>query len=117
MVRLAKIMVLLSIFSTAQADQIQQAETLLETIIERDGGPGVSAAVVIDGSMAWNGAAGYADIEWDIPLTVNTRMRIGSVSKPITAAVLLRLADQDVMSPHARGAHFRHQAIRFLELP
>ncbi len=45
--------------------------------------------------MLWSGAAGYADLEAQIELTTQTRMRIGSVSKPFTAAIVLRLAGRE----------------------
>ena len=85
-------------FATEESpNRMLRADELLKTIIERDGGPGVSAAVVQDGKILWSGATGFSDLEAHIALTVDTRMRIGSVSKPITAAVLLRLWDQGLI--------------------
>lgn len=55
------------------------------------------AAVVRDGEVLWSGATGHADLEAGIPLTPETRMRIGSVSKPFTAAIALRLAEQGLL--------------------
>ncbi|MEO1252046.1 MAG: serine hydrolase domain-containing protein [Pseudomonadota bacterium] len=75
-----------------------QANALLETVLEKDGGPGVMAAVVRDGELVWSGAAGFADLEHDIKLTPRHRLRIGSVSKPIAASLALRLVDKGVLS-------------------
>ncbi|HYD89530.1 MAG TPA: serine hydrolase domain-containing protein [Vitreimonas sp.] len=73
------------------------ADVLLQTVLERDGGPGVMAAVMRDGELVWSGAAGYADLEARVPLTTDTRMRIGSVSKTFTAVLALRLAERGAL--------------------
>lgn len=73
------------------------ADTLLQSVLERDGGPGVMAAVMRDGELVWSSAAGYADLEARVPLTANTRMRIGSVSKTFTAVIALRLAERSAL--------------------
>ncbi len=70
------------------------AQALLDQAIAADGGPGATAAVVIDGKLVWSGAAGLADVEAGLPMRTDHRMRVGSVSKPITAVAALRLADQ-----------------------
>lgn len=75
----------------ASADE---ADDILARILEEDGGPGVMAAVVRDGDVLWSGAAGLADVEAQVLLTPETPMRIGSVSKVLTAALVLRLAEQ-----------------------
>ena len=93
--------VLFAVHLSASENPAVAAEALLNSIVERDGGPGVSAAVMIDGELIWNSAVGHADLEANIPLTVDTKMRIGSVSKPITAALLLRLGDQGLFNPDA----------------
>jgi CubicO group peptidase (beta-lactamase class C family) len=43
-------------------------------------------------------AFGMADREWDIANTVNTKFRIGSVTKQFTAACILQLAEQGKLS-------------------
>lgn len=73
------------------------ADALLAEIIARDGGPGVMAAVAVDGEIVWSGVAGVADLEAGVAMTPQTRLRIGSVSKTITAALVLRLAEQDLI--------------------
>lgn len=70
-----------------------EADALLEEIRQTDQMPGVMAAVVRDGEVIWSRATGFADLENRLALTTRTRMRIGSVSKPLTAALVLRLAD------------------------
>jgi serine beta-lactamase-like protein LACTB len=68
------------------------ADALLERVIERDQAAGVMAAVMREGELIWSGAAGFADLEAGVDLTPHSRMRIGSVSKPFSAMIALRLA-------------------------
>ena len=43
-------------------------------------------AVALDGKLVWAEGFGFADIEQCVPVTPLTKFRIGSVSKPLTAA-------------------------------
>jgi len=84
-----------AVFAAAALPALAETpEDILARILEQDGGPGVMAAVVQDGEVVWSGAAGLADLEALVPLTGQTPMRIGSVSKTLTAALVLRLAEQ-----------------------
>jgi CubicO group peptidase (beta-lactamase class C family) len=42
--------------------------------------------------------AGFADIENQIPFTIDTQVRIGSMSKPITAAAIMMLIEENKLS-------------------
>jgi len=50
--------------------------------------PGVQIAVAVDGRLVWSAAFGYADEAGHVPVTRTTQFRIGSVSKPLTAAAV-----------------------------
>ncbi len=50
--------------------------------------PGVSVAIGIDGEVVWAEGFGWADIEQRVPVRTTSKFRIGSVSKPMTAALL-----------------------------
>ena len=56
--------------------------------------PGLAAAIAIDGKIVWSDAVGYAEIEAKTPVTTTTRFRIGSVSKPLTAAGLMLMVER-----------------------
>ena len=71
-----------------------EADALLSAVREQDRAPGMMAAVIQAGELIWSGAVGYADLETGVALSETTRMRIGSVSKPVTAVLALRLAEQ-----------------------
>lgn len=56
--------------------------------------PGMTVAVAVDGALVWSEGFGYADLEQCVPATPLTKFRIGSVSKPLTAAGAALLAQQ-----------------------
>jgi len=70
----------------------------LETMRAEEGIPGVTAAVAIDGELVWVGAAGWSDLESGTAMIPDVMMRIGSTSKAMTATMLARLHDQDVIA-------------------
>jgi CubicO group peptidase (beta-lactamase class C family) len=51
--------------------------------------------VMSKGKVIYKKAFGMADKEWNIPNTVNTKYRIGSITKQFTAACILQLAEQN----------------------
>jgi len=53
--------------------------------------PGFAMAVAVDGRIVWSEAFGYADLGARLPATPATQFRIGSVSKPLTAAAVGQL--------------------------
>ena len=69
----------------------------LEEARIRHGLPSLSAAISIDGQLAWAGVSGWSNIEDLVPATVSTRYRLGSTSKAVTATALARLVDAGSM--------------------
>ncbi len=59
--------------------------------------PSISVAVAIDGDLIWADARGYADIGSRTAATSDTVYAIGSVSKPITAALTALLWEQGLL--------------------
>lgn len=60
--------------------------------------PGAVVSVNIPGRQPWVGASGLANRAAQTPMTPNTRVRIGSVSKVFTAVIALQLAEEGVLS-------------------
>jgi serine beta-lactamase-like protein LACTB len=56
--------------------------------------PGMAVTVAIDGRVVWSEGLGFADAEDSIPACADTRFRIASVSKPMTAAAMMKLAER-----------------------
>ncbi len=76
------------------ADAIAQGRATVAAVMAEHGIPGLSVAVLVDGAVVWSEGFGYANIEHRVPVTPLTRLRIGSVSKPVTAAALGKLVEQ-----------------------
>ncbi|MDZ7928315.1 MAG: serine hydrolase domain-containing protein [Agrobacterium sp.] len=67
--------------------------------------PSLSIAVGHGGELIWAGAIGYKDLARKIPAQLDTRYRIGSTSKALTATGLARLYDSRAIiarRPHTR---------------
>jgi serine beta-lactamase-like protein LACTB len=79
---------------------IMQARTIIQTEIETKV-PGLSVAVAVDGKIVWSEGFGYADLATKSPVTPVTRFRIGSISKPLTAAGLALLVERGEMDMDA----------------
>ena len=75
-------------------DAIAEARRIARTLLDEHGLPGLSLAVGVDGEVVYTEGFGWADLENRVPVTALTRMRIGSVSKPVTAAALGLLVDR-----------------------
>ncbi len=60
--------------------------------------PGATLAVTIPGEGLWVGATGMADVAGGVAMTGDHLMGIGSVTKTFTAAVVLQLRDEGVLS-------------------
>lgn len=58
------------------------------------GGVGLSLAVANDRELIWEGAAGFRDRESGARAQPDTIYEIGSITKPMTAAAVLRLVEQ-----------------------
>lgn len=56
--------------------------------------PGINVAVADESGIIWAEGFGYANLEYMIPMTPKTKMRIGSVAKVITSAALMKLYEQ-----------------------
>lgn len=75
-------------------DQIQKwiAEKYNDTV------PGIAIGVVKDGEVYFQGYAGMANLEHQVPVTDSTRFNIASVAKQFTALCVLQLILEDKLS-------------------
>jgi CubicO group peptidase (beta-lactamase class C family) len=67
-------------------------QALLTKFKEETASPGVALSVMQDGAMRYDLALGLADLEQQVPMTGATAMRVGSISKTMTAVAAVRLA-------------------------
>jgi CubicO group peptidase (beta-lactamase class C family) len=67
----------------------EKIEAARAVVLERmDRFPGLSVSVGIDGQIVWAEGFGWADLEQRVPVRATSRFRVGSVAKPMTAALL-----------------------------
>lgn len=84
----------------AMESAIAEAETVIQTYIayvEEKAATqqeyGFSVAVSVCGDTAWSASYGFADLEHRIPVTPETKFRVGSVSKSFTGIALGQLVE------------------------
>jgi CubicO group peptidase (beta-lactamase class C family) len=91
--------VFLFVFATAALAQtsndakVRELEAFVETQMAAQQMTGLSVAVV-DGDFRWSRGFGFADLENHVPATAESSYRMASVSKPMTAIAILKLADE-----------------------
>lgn len=81
--------------SVVPAAMSRALQARIELWAQRDTHHGVSASVIFADGSQWSGAAGTAG---DEPLTTEHLMQIGSITKTMTAAIVLQLVDENVVS-------------------
>jgi CubicO group peptidase (beta-lactamase class C family) len=73
-------------------------DAMLETQAQALMLPGVSAALMVRGELVWTGARGWADIETQRPMIPETAFNIASLTKPMTAVILMQLVERGALS-------------------
>ena len=76
------------------ADKLEKIEKAISAQMSRLGIPGLSVAVVVDHKLRGSNGYGLADVENYVPSKAMTAYRLGSISKPITAAAVMQLAER-----------------------
>lgn len=76
----------------------RQAAAWMESLYAQHLLPSLSVAVGIDGQLVWQGVIGYADLDDEKLADISTTYRIGSISKPMTAVVAMRLQEKGIFS-------------------
>lgn len=59
---------------------------------------GIVAGVAVDGDLVWAGAFGLADRDRGVPMSTSSVSRTGSISKSVTAVLMMRLVEQGVIA-------------------
>lgn len=76
------------------ADAVAQSRAVVDSVMQAEHIPGVSVAVAVQGVPVWTEGFGMADLELRVPVSPDTRFRIGSISKVLTTAALARLYEE-----------------------
>lgn len=76
---------------------LERFATQLATDVDRDDVGGIAAGVMVDGGLVWAQAFGWADRDGHVPMATSSVSRTGSISKSVTAVLMMRLVDQGVI--------------------
>lgn len=68
--------------------------------------PGVSVLVARDGNIIYEKGFGYADIGNKVPVTSDTKFRIGSITKQFVASAILKLQEEGKLSVQDKLSKF-----------
>lgn len=82
--------------STAASAEWHRLEELIQGVGREYAVPALAAAIVRDGDIV-AAAVGVRRIDQDVPVDLNDRFHIGSVSKPISATVLAILVEKHLL--------------------
>ncbi len=85
----------------AKEEEVPSAEKLVDNYyasLKDKEAPGIAVLVSKDGKVLYEKGFGYADIKGKKVVTPNTKFRIGSVTKQFTAAAILKLQEQGLLS-------------------
>ncbi|MES2948128.1 MAG: serine hydrolase domain-containing protein [Pseudomonadota bacterium] len=84
--------------TTVTRGDYQQAKAYISELIQHEmskhGVPGLSIALVDDQRIVWAQGFGFADVEKKTPAGADTLYRVGSISKLLTDAAAMQLAEQ-----------------------
>lgn len=81
-----------------KASDLNLIENRIRSYMQDQGIPGVSVAIAKTGRLVYARGFGFADLEDAELVSPSSRMRVASISKPITATAILTLVDQGVLS-------------------
>jgi CubicO group peptidase (beta-lactamase class C family) len=88
--------------TTLPTDKLEKIEKAIGAQMSRLGIPGLSVAVAIDHKLRWSNGYGLADVENFVPAKATTAYRLGSISKPITAAAVMQLVERGKLNLDAQ---------------
>lgn len=83
---------------SAWDEVISEFATRLDSQVDEDDVGGIAAGIVVGGDLVWARGFGWSDRVGRDPMPANAVSRTGSISKSVTAMVMMRLVDQGVVS-------------------
>jgi len=73
-------------------------DNILNAAIENGDNIGLSALVFDEGKIVYQGTFGYRDREKDLPVEIDTVFRIHSMTKPVTATIIMDLQEEGLLN-------------------
>jgi len=82
---------------TANGPVAKKAEAYLQVHVDNHDFSG-SVLMARDGKILFSKAYGFANREWDVPNTPQTKFRLGSITKQFTAMAIMQLQEKGLLS-------------------
>ena len=95
--KLAKMLKVLGAKTDVAFDPVEFITRSVERIDAEDK-PGAALLIARGDEVLCSAVTGYASVEHNVPITLNTKFRIGSVSKQFTASAILKLQEAGKLS-------------------
>src|SRR5215207_6716308 len=93
-----KILLLLLLIQVTAYAQTDSTDIIVQKMMKDQRITGLSLAVVKNGKATVNKGYGLANVEWNVPVTSETVIRLGSVSKQFFTTAILKLAQDGKLS-------------------
>lgn len=77
--------------ATIEPEQLKTLDAVVEEAIAARSLPGAALAITVDGKLVASRTFGLSDVDTNSPVTRATLFRLGSISKFVTAAAVMRL--------------------------
>jgi len=77
----------------ADRERLAQFQQSLDSLRRQYGIPGLSAAIVTNGHIIWEGGFGFQDVENQLPATPDTPYRTASITKTFASMLLMRCVE------------------------
>lgn len=78
--------------------EIKEAQKEAATFTSRNFIPGSSVAIYLKGELIYSEGMGMASLDLNVPVTRNTKFRIGGLSELFTSAIYLKLLEEGVLN-------------------
>lgn len=94
---------------------LKEMDTILTKAFNKDPLPGLAVGVIYQGELVYTRAFGFANVETEKPVTMDTVFRIMSISKTFTGIGLMQLWEQkkfdldDPVNPHFKFMKVQHE--------
>lgn len=83
--------------SSSPADFNNFVDNEVPVLMKKQGIPGASIAIIQNGRVTQITSYGHADRKNNVPISKETRFRIASISKPLTAWGIMKLVEKDML--------------------
>ena len=84
--------------ATADRERLAQFQQSLDSLRRQYGIPGLSAAIVNNGRIIWEGGFGFQDVENQIPATPDTPYRTASITKTFASMLLMKCVERGTLN-------------------